>query len=62
MQCVGTIVRPAEVPFFLRLQGLWEGVIDLPPPPDPPFDIETFEPIAPPGRPSARKKGSGINS
>ena len=24
------------------------GVIDLPPPPDPPFDIETFEPIEPP--------------
>ena len=48
MQCVGTIVRPAEVQFFLRLHGMWEGVIDLPPPPDPPFDIETFEPIEPP--------------
>jgi hypothetical protein len=40
MQCAGTIVSPAEVPFFLRLHGLWEGVIDLPPPPDPPFEIE----------------------
>ena len=48
MHCVGTIVRPGEVQFFLRLHGLWEGIIDLPPPPDPPFDIETFEPIAPP--------------
>ena len=48
MQCAGTIVRPGEVPFFLRLHGLWEGIIDIPPPPDPPFDIETFEPIAPP--------------
>ena len=34
--------------FFLCLQGLWEGIIDIPPPPDPPFDIETFEPIEPP--------------
>ena len=34
--------------FFLRLHGLWEGVIDIPPPPDPPFDIDTFEPIEPP--------------
>ena len=48
MQCAGTIVRPGEIQFFLRLHGLWEGVIDLPPPPDPPFDIETFEPIEPP--------------
>ena len=32
----------------LRLLGLWEGLISLPPPPDPPFDIETFEPIEPP--------------
>ena len=43
MQCIGTIVRAGEVQFFLRLHGLWEGVIDLPPPPDPPF-----EPIEPP--------------
>ena len=48
MQCAGTIVRPGEVQFFLRLHGLWEGIIDIPPPPDPPFDIETFEPIEPP--------------
>ena len=43
-----TIVRPEDVEFFLRLLGLWEGLISLPPPPDPPFDIETFEPIEPP--------------
>ena len=30
---------------FLRLHGLWEGIIALPPPPDPPFDIETLEPL-----------------
>ena len=42
------IVRPSEIQFFLRLHGLWEGVLDLPPPPDPPFDIEAFEPIEPP--------------
>ena len=57
MQCVGTIVRPAEVPFFLRLHGLWEGVIDFPPPPDPPF-----EPIAPPGRPSAHGSQTTMRS
>jgi len=48
MQVVGTFFRREEIEFFLRLHGLWEGVIDLPPPPDPPFDIETFEPIEPP--------------
>ena len=48
MKCVGTFFRPGEIQFFLRLHGLWEGVLDLPPPPDPPFDIETFEPIVPP--------------
>jgi hypothetical protein len=37
-----------QIQFFLRLHGLWEGIIDIPPPPDPPFDIETFEPIEPP--------------
>ena len=36
------------IEFFLRLYGLWEGIIDIPPPPRPPFDIETFEPIEPP--------------
>jgi hypothetical protein len=25
-----------------------QRVIDIPPPPDPPFDIDTFEPIEPP--------------
>ena len=40
MKNVGTIVRFEEIEFFLRLHGLWEGIISLPPPPDPPFDIE----------------------
>lgn len=39
------ILRRAEIEFFLRLWGLWEGVIALPPPPDPPYNIETMEPI-----------------
>ena len=34
--------------FFLRLHGLWLGIIHLPRPPPPPFDIETMEPIEPP--------------
>jgi hypothetical protein len=41
--------NPTEIEFFLRLHGLWEGVIQLArPPPPPPFDIETMEPIEPP--------------
>ena len=32
----------------IRHRGHWEGVIGLPPPPAPLFDIETFEPIEPP--------------
>ena len=48
MNVVDAFFRPGEIEFFLRLHGLWESVIDIPPPPDPPFDIETFEPIEPP--------------
>jgi hypothetical protein len=33
---------------FLRLHGPWGGIINIAPPPDPPFDIETFEPTEPP--------------
>jgi hypothetical protein len=40
MKNVGTIVRFEEIEFFLRLHGIWEGIISLPPPPDTPFDIE----------------------
>jgi len=32
---------------FSEPHGLWEGIIDIPPPLDPPFDIETFKPIEP---------------
>ena len=39
------MVRREEVQFFLQLHGLWEGVLALPPPPCPPFDIETMEPL-----------------
>jgi hypothetical protein len=45
MKNVGTIVKKEEIEFFLLLHGLWEGIISLPPPPDPPFDIETMEPL-----------------
>ena len=48
MKRMETIVHLGEVEFFLRLLGLWQGLISLPPPPEPPFDIETFEPIEPP--------------
>ena len=37
---IQTIVRPEEIQFFLRLLGLWEALISLPPPPEPPFDVE----------------------
>lgn len=45
MRRVGTIERREEVEFFLRLHGLWEGVLDIPPPPAPPYDVETLEPL-----------------
>ena len=48
MKPVRTFLRREEIEFFLRLQGLWEGVIQLPRPPPPPFDIDTMEPIEPP--------------
>ena len=48
MKPVRTHLRPGEIEFFLRLHGLWEGIIHLPRPPPPPFDIETMEPIEPP--------------
>jgi hypothetical protein len=41
----GTLIRREEVQFFLRLHGLWAGVTGLPPPPTPPYDIETMEPL-----------------
>jgi len=45
MRVVDTFFRPGEIEFFLRLHGLWQSAFDIPPPPEPPFDIETFEPI-----------------
>ncbi|MFN4804850.1 MAG: transposase [Akkermansiaceae bacterium] len=52
--CAGTmkvmrpILRREEVKFFLQLHGLWEGLVCLPRPPPPPFDIETLRRIEPP--------------
>jgi len=45
MKVRDTLTRPEEIEFFLRLHGMWEGVLDIPPPPAPPYDIETMEPI-----------------
>ncbi|MCP5552167.1 MAG: transposase [Akkermansiaceae bacterium] len=45
MKVDGTMIRRAEVEFFLRLHGLSEAIVALPPPPEPPFDVETMEPI-----------------
>ncbi len=50
MRPVRQFVHPEHVEFFLRLYGLWEGIIQLPRPPPPPFDIETMEPVEPPWR------------
>ena len=35
--------RPGTSP-----HGLWKAIVALPPPPDPPFDITTIEPIETP--------------
>ena len=35
------LTRPQAIEFFLRLHGLWEGLVNIPPPPDAPFDIDT---------------------
>ena len=45
MKVAGSLTRPEEIEFFLRLHGMWEGIIDIPPPPEAPYDIETMEPI-----------------
>ena len=38
---VETLTGPEAIEFFLRLHGLWEGLVNIPPPPDAPFDIDT---------------------
>ncbi len=48
MKPVRQVIHREQIEFFLRLHGLWEGLIQLPRPPPPPFDIETMEPIEPP--------------
>jgi hypothetical protein len=50
MKVMRPMLKREEVEFFLRLQGLWEGLIRLPRPPPPPFDIESIERIEPPWR------------
>lgn len=65
----GRLQRPEEIQFFLQLHGLWEGIIDIPPPPDPPYDIDTMEPLSCPferlleRRPAAAgRASSGVRS
>jgi hypothetical protein len=48
MKPVRKVIRREEIQFFLRHHDLWEGLIQLPRPPPPPFDIDTMEPIEPP--------------
>ena len=48
MKPVRKVIRREEIQFFLSLHGLWEGIVTLPRPPPPPFDIETMETIEPP--------------
>ena len=48
MKVTVTMIRHEEIEFFLRLHNLWEGILAIPPPPDPPFDVETMEPIRTP--------------
>ncbi|MGL4398285.1 MAG: hypothetical protein ACRCXD_00320 [Luteolibacter sp.] len=44
MKLAGAIKHHEQVEFFLRLHGLWQGIIQLPRPPPPPFGLETMEP------------------
>ena len=50
MKVMRPMLKPGEVEFFLKLHGLWEGLVRLPRPPPPPFDIETMRRIEPPWR------------
>ena len=45
MKVIDNLIRPKEVEFFLLLLDLWEGAIAMPPPPRPPFGIESVEPL-----------------
>ncbi|MFT5109366.1 MAG: hypothetical protein ACI9UA_005013 [Pseudoalteromonas tetraodonis] len=53
MKVTGTMIRREEVEFFLRLHGLWQGIIHLPRPP-PPFSPSPIPSTAPSSAP--RKK------
>ena len=45
MKVIDNLIRPKEVEFFLLLLDLWEGAIAMPPPPRPPFGIESVDPL-----------------
>lgn len=45
MKIMRPVLRREEVEFFLRLHGLWEGLVCLPRPPPLPFDIESLRRI-----------------
>ena len=56
--------RPEEIEFVRRLHGMREGIIDIPPPLEPPFDIETMEPIRVPAlfRRAQEEEGETLDS
>lgn len=43
MKNKGKMLRREEIEFFLRLHGLWEGIISLAPPSF--YDVESLEPL-----------------
>ena len=47
MKKMESFEQKEEAEFFLRLQGLWQGVILLSRPPPPPFYVDTMEPVSP---------------
>ena len=49
---VDTFHRSGEIEFFLRLLGLWEGIIDIPPPPTHPSTSRRSSPLNRRGKPS----------
>ena len=59
MKVMRPMLKPGEVEFFLKLHGLWEGLVRLPRPPPPPFDIETLRRIEPPWQPKEVKLSDG---
>jgi|GEM_PF-4103429 len=43
---VESITRPEAIEFFLRLHSLREALVNIPPPPDPPYDMGASPKVA----------------